>query len=728
MKNIYRLVFVLFTCLAAVQSCQDIYEEEYGSVELDYNRIDVKSDGGKYTFTVYCSGAWTISLDKDVDWVTFDRTSGSGVTIVNVEFGANSESQRHVTMTVSGGGSVKTVPVHQVGAYILYEIETVEDMFAWNQGAAPSLPEKIVLKNDISFSGQDMSQWKKRTFKGTFEGNNHKIDDFVLERDGEAAFFSKVEEAVIRNLTFGEGCSFTANAAASEPTYAASLAALALGNTSFENIINRGAVKVKDNEGTEATNVNRTGGICGSFLSTGSIDRCFNYGTVISDAAFGNWTGLGGIVGYVGTDSYANTITGCENHGVVTNTKVGSRVAVGGIVGFIQKANTTVTGCRNLAAVKNTGDAGTGVAVAGIVGRIEASTNGENTLEDNTNSGDVLFAGESANDAKLLSGVAGILGGHAGNISGDVNQPCKLTIDNCTNTGKVEKTGKGSSNMFVGGIAAFLYGPEKSADHVANISNCTNNTEASVLNNSSDYGGWFTYTGGIVAHHTVSGQMSGCKNYAAVTSTAMTSSSSWDAIRVGGIGGSVAFTSMENCTNYGVVSDQSKSNSGIVGGVVGRVIGSGLTMTDCDNEGAVSGKFNNTTKRTLLAVGGVVGVSSPKLVMTKCDNKGDVSQSNTCATTLEMVGGLIAYTAELAEISECSSSAVITSARDANYDYVGAFIGRFLKPASTITSSKVYGTFNGTGLSESNYTTYCFGTKSENKTTAGITVGEINQN
>ena len=93
-----------------------------------------------------------------------------------------------------------------------------------------------------------------------------------------------------------------------------------------------------------------------------------------------------------------------------------------------------------------------------------------------------------------------------------------------------------------------------------------------------------------------------------------------------------------------------------------------------------------------------------------------------------MVGGLVAYTAELAEISECSSKATITSARGTNYDYVGAFIGRFLKPASTITSSKVYGTFNGTGLSDSNYTTYCFGTKSENKTTAGITFGEINQN
>ena len=217
--------------------------------------------------------------------------------------------------------------------------------------------------------------------------------------------------------------------------------------------------------------------------------------------------------------------------------------------------------------------------------------------------------------------------------------------------------------------------------------------------------------------------MSDCKNYAEVTSTALTSSSAWDAIRVGGIGGSVAFTSMENCSNYGVVSDQSNSNSGIVGGVVGRVIGKGLTMTNCDNEGAVSGKFNNSTKRTLLAVGGVVGVSSPKLVMTKCDNKGDISQYNTCTTTLEMVGGLVAYTAELAEISECSSKATITSARGTNYDYVGAFIGRFLKPASTITSSSVAGTFNGTALSESNYTNYCFGTKSENKTTTGITFG-----
>ena len=80
MKNINRIVFVLFSCLVAISSCQDIYKEEYGSVGLDYDKIDVKPAGEKYAFMVYCSGDWTIGFDKEVDWVRLDKTSGHGAT------------------------------------------------------------------------------------------------------------------------------------------------------------------------------------------------------------------------------------------------------------------------------------------------------------------------------------------------------------------------------------------------------------------------------------------------------------------------------------------------------------------------------------------------------------------------------------------------------------------------------------------------------------------------
>ncbi len=472
----------------------------------------------------------------------------------------------------------------------------------------------------------------------------------------------------------------------------------------------------------------RIGGFVGSILSKSiNVSGFKNYGTISNKAAVTAWAGFGGVVGYIGTIPGSNTISGCENHGTVTCDNVDDRMNVGGIVGFIQYANTTVTECDNYGAVKTTETAptGRGVTVAGIVGRIEAAENGNNTISSCENRGQISFAAKNESDGEYLSGVAGILGGHTGRYSNHTYLPATVTISECNNWNTIQKTENGNSNMYVGGIVAFLFGPQNSANHVANIENCINNASASVLNKPTSNGSWITYTGGIVAHHTVSGQMSGCKNYGEVTSTAL-SSGSWEAIRIGGIGGSVAFTSMTNCTNYGKVSDESNSNAGLVGGVVGRVVGSGLTMTNCDNEGAVSGKFNNSTKRDLLAVGGVIGVCSPILTMTKCDNKGNVSQSNTHSDTPEMVGGLAAYTYLAATISECSSNAVITSARGTDYGYVGAFIGRVLDTASTITSSKVYGTFNGMELDASNYTIYCFGTASASKPTSGITYGTAN--
>jgi len=827
---------------------------------------------GEYYATVLPCNLSGIKVTFSRKTFTYDENgevTGTGSETISVQKQSSTEIMRNAGTNL--------------GTFFTYEISTADELLAWNKAKAKwTVWDVVTLTDNIDCS--TIGDWTPNEFKGVFDGNGKTIDNLVIEKAGTSAFFSKLTGAVVKDLTFGSGCSFVSTATevsspaeGSNHNYAASLAGAVREHTSISNVVNRGTVKI-EGDATSGTGGYYLGGICaynialgaagemkncknygditfaaapkghvycagvsgssatnnvltltgcenhgkvqftgentagkdinlggitaiankvtftscanlgavesnaagtnagltniGGFVGVmnnacGTISDCVNgsetdntkgavtnnaasskvvriggfvgsvyskkidvagfknYGTITNAGAVTAWTAVGGVAGYIGSMTETNTVSGCENHGLVNSTKVSGRTAVGGIVGFIQYANTTVTGCKNHGEVKNTGTspANTGVTVAGIVGRIEAAENGNNTISLCENRGQISYAAKNESDAEYLSGVAGILGGHTGKYSGGAYSSATVAISDCSNWNVIEKTKDGNNNIFLGGIAAFLYGPEGSANHVANISNCTNNADASVLNNSTNYGGWYTYTGGIVGHHTVSGQMSDCKNYAEVTSTALTSSSAWDAIRVGGIGGSVAFTSMENCSNYGVVSDQSNSNSGIVGGVVGRVIGKGLTMTNCDNEGAVSGKFNNSTKRTLLAVGGVVGVSSPKLVMTKCDNKGNVSQYNTCTTTLEMVGGLVAYTAELAEISECSSKATITSARGTNYDYVGAFIGRFLKPASTITSSSVAGTFNGTALSETNYTTYCFGTKSENKTTTGITFG-----
>lgn len=866
----------------------------------------------------YVAGQFTMTLpDEDGDEPTVKLVEGTGITSVILnpaeENGTFEQGEYYATVlpcklsgiivTFTRGyqdaeGNYKTESINvrktatteikrnagiDLGSFFTYEISDADDLLAWNKSAAKwTVWDVVKLTDDINCEGViNSDNWTPNEFKGVFDGNNKTIDNFVIEKAGHAAFFTKMQDATVQDLTFGTGCSFTSTAPATN-IYAASLAGEVRGGGRISNVINKGAVTVSTaatsgandyvggicaffqadsdytmtgcknygavtysatpngtvycagvaglvatqvdltmngcenhgavlfngantnnkelnlggvtasaynanllscvNQGSIQSNVSgthagitnmggivariydgigtikgcvnglagdsskgaltnnssssqvlRMGGCVGSIIKnkidvTGSATEFAfkNYGTITNAGAVSAWTAVGGVVGYIGSlGTNANTVSYCENHGTVINTQVKSWTTVGGVVGFIQYANTTVTECDNYGEVKNTGTTPStkpGVVVAGIVGRIEAAENGNNTISLCENRGQISYAAKNESDAAYLSGVAGILGGHTGKYSNSTYLPATVTISDCNNWNTVQKTENGNSNMYVGGIVAFLFGPQNSANHVANIENCINNASASVLNKPTSNGSWITYTGGIVAHHTVSGQMSGCKNYGEVTSTAL-SSGDWEAIRIGGIGGSIAFTSMTNCTNYGKVSDESNSNAGLVGGVVGRVVGSGLTMTNCDNEGAVSGKFNNSTKRDLLAVGGVIGVCSPTLTMTKCDNKGNVSQSNTCSSTPEMVGGLAAYTYLAATISECSSNAVITSARGTNYDYVGAFIGRVLDTASTIESSKVYGTFNGIVLSESNYTNYCFGTSSASKPTSGITFG-----
>lgn len=495
----------------------------------------------------------------------------------------------------------------------------------------------------------------------------------------------------------------------------------------------KGAVTNNSN----TSGVLRIGGFIG-YIVTNASDiantsevSCFkNYGTITNKAEIGNWAGIGGVAGYVGALATENTITGCENHGTVVNEKVKAKMNVGGIVGFIQDANTTVTGCKNYGEVKNTGTSpsGIGVTVAGIVGRIEARTSGTNTISLCENHGAISYAAKNESDATYFSGAAGILGGHTGKGG---TGAATVTVDQCKNLGTVTKSENGNSNLFIGGIAGFFSGTEKSASHVANVTGCTNGdvkdaTKGVISNESSSYGGWYTYTGGVVGYHRVSGELSNCNNYGTVTNKSCSNAgNNADAgIRVGGIGGHINATMMKNCTNYAVVSDQSTSLCGYVGGIAGRTGGSGLTMTNCDNRAAVSGLFNHSTARRELAVGGLIGVNAVANTMTDCDNTGNVTQSNTTAGTIEYVGGLVAYSSPKLTVSNCSSNATVSTTRTV-YTYVGALFGRIYAKDSSVSSTKVYGTFEETELNADNLA-LCYGVSSEFKATDGITYGKDN--
>ena len=912
--------------VAASESTSLSFKNAVGLVKLNITRDDIMAVKIEALGEdEYVSGQFTMTLDGEEPVVTLvEETGVNSVTLNTVQnYGMFEPGEYYATVlpcnlsgirvtftrktftydengdvasTGSESVSVTKTATSQIernaginlGAFFTYEISTAEELLAWNKASAKwTVWDNVTLTDDINCAGVITSDnWTPNEFKGVFDGNGKTINNFVIEKAGPAAFFSRLSSATVKDLTFGEGCSFSSSAhwdGYATKIYAASLAADVTGTTTLTNIVNRGAVKTSTGA-TGGSTGNYIGGICAYYRSTGSVSECQNYGEVsfpatpsghvwcgglfgyvetsaaivkstnrgrvlfngtnsgnkalylggitaeaktasfntcvnlgsveinataahggnafmggivgvngggklgtITDCVngsesdstlgavtnnsntsgvlraggfigyivtnatnvsgfknygpitnngeIGNWAGLGGVVGYVGAISAINTVSGCENHGTILNTKVKSRMNVGGIVGFIQNANTTVTECDNYGEVKNTGTAPTsstasGVMVAGVVGRIEAAVNGENTISTCENNGQISYAAKHESDVTYFSGAAGILGGHTGNGG---TKAAKVTISGCTNNNSVAKTEGGNNNFYIGGIAAVLSGTDNSASNIAELINCTNNKfvynstseRVEIINNSTSYGGWYNYTGGIVGYHRVSGKIEKCTNYSLVTNKA--TSTNYDGIRLGGVVGSVNMATMNECSNSGEVSDQSTSPAGLIGGVIGQVSGTGMTITNCDNAGPVSGLFNNTTVKAVLAVGGIIGntVGAATVTMSLCDNKGNISQYNTTTGTLECVGGLVAYAYGTVSVCECSSNAVIYSARD-DYKYVGALFGRIYPKSSTVESAKVYGTFDGIELKSDTYTSYCYGTSSEYKNTDGILFGTAN--
>ncbi len=216
----------------------------------------------------------------------------------------------------------------------------------------------------------DDSQYNndRRSFRGTFDGQGHVIDNLVIHHSHNApegsktvftALFGKVHNGTIKNLVLGSGCQFIYDGTSVLSSTAAVVAyahqASDTGVT-VDNVMSAATVK----GGT------RTAGIVafasgknvtteGKFTAT----NCTNIGTVEGKKI------VGGIVGYVFTR--VSEIRDCRNTGTltVTGTAAGDGIGAGGILGYAQIGEVTmlVEECINNGAVKAPGAAGGIVAI-----------------------------------------------------------------------------------------------------------------------------------------------------------------------------------------------------------------------------------------------------------------------------------------------------------------------------------------------------------------------------
>ena len=451
------------------------------------------------------------------------------------------------------------------------------------------------------------------------------------------------------------------------------------------NLINNGV----------ATNEVHIGGFIGYMQQASStISGFINYGDITNNKEVSSWCCLGGVVGLIkDLKENANTITSCENHGNIESKYGKNRVSIGGAVGFIDNSNTAVSQIKNYGNIILSGDAASGVSLGGAVGRIQAvKTTGNNSITSCENSGEILFSGKSVYDESMASGIGGILGVHAGAVnkvtSGTTTTyyhfKSVITISECRNSGKVEKTGAGSNGFHMGGVAgAINSNPQTAADNPeAVLSNCSNTAYIHNASSGSAGGAW-TYTGGIIGYQRCkTGDISGCTNSGAVTNSTQSTAGA-GGIRVGGIAGGGDQSTFTNCTNSGTITDDSASTNTELGGICGR------------------------------------GTPGTKTVATGCKNTGDIVCQNT-GTGTKCVGGIIGRGTKPTEFTNCESISNMTADKQ---DNAGILAGN-VAAGSSIAETSVGGSFNGTALDASNFTGYCFGTESPFKETANISFAE----
>lgn len=250
----------------------------------------------------------------------------------------------------------------------------------------------------------------------------------------------------------------------------------------------------------------------------------------------------------------------CENLGVNTNMLYTTNYS-GGIVGYINGANTVIKHCYNT---------GThyGTYAGGIVGF------------NNASGVQIIFCYNAS---------TGTIGGHySGGIIG--NNSGAISIYHCYNEAAISSstsTSTSSSYSYSGGIVAYNY-----TSSSVTIIDCFNNgsiTSYSYTSSSSSSSTSTSYSGGIVGYSKGSGSLNINRCYNKVTIKSTASSNNSSSSKHAYSGGIVGFGGKQivNCYNRGQVKAISSSGFPTAGGICGA--STSANIKNCYNTGILSG-------------------------------------------------------------------------------------------------------------------------------------------
>ena len=297
------------------------------------------------------------------------------------------------------------------------------------------------------------------SFQGTFDGNGHRIDNILIEREVTMqALFGYIKNATIKNVTIdGSATNSTTNGYSyaglvgwsygtsyinnctnevdvtsnSSNGYIGGILAINGGTLTISNCVNKGNIS----EGLSA------GGIIGYTNGTLTIINSHNTGTITQEK--GNYAG--GILGRDNVSTNVTTIVNSHNDGMVTsaNTKANGTTYTAGIMGYLFGQVVIENSYNNSDII---GGHYSSKYIGGLIGLLDGRST--SFINNSYNKGNILSS-EGVNDAEHTF-AGGMIGGTTTVVGSTVN----ITINNSYNVGKVQ-AGKAYNITFAGGLIGY---------------------------------------------------------------------------------------------------------------------------------------------------------------------------------------------------------------------------------------------------------------------------------
>lgn len=634
---------------------------------------------------------------------------------IKVTFERKGENENETaTVTKTATVELKRNGGANLGSFFTYEISNADELLAWNKACAKwTAWDVVTLTDNIDCKDVINSEnWTPNVFTGTFDGNNKTIDNFVVEKEGPAAFFLQMTgNAFARNLTFGEGCSFSSKGTYNGArVYAASLVCEIRGNAGMDNITNYAAIT--GNHAGVASKGNYIAGICASLGGAkATVSNCKNYGNVTFSAAPVVWTCVGGIFGE--SPKTETTITNCQNYGTILfngPSNGGASINLAGISGGSNKVS--FDGCSNFGKVEYNAQeaAGGGINIGGIVGHnnsaaIPSLTNCTNGSEKDNTLGEIVVSGATGGEIRMGGCVAYV-------------QEVATNISGFKNYGKLSNSASTTKTISMGGIVGRIYNTTNTVTSCENKGTITN---AGTL--------MTAYMGGMVGWlHNANTSLDNVSNGGAVTNNgAVTNTKTSGAttyIRLGGIVGYAqggTGHAITNATNTVTIKNTKGGNAAEIGnsiadlgGIVGKIDQSDLTIGNDVAEGVKnSGAILNEGQSTDNGLGGIVGsitAAANANTIQNCASSGKIYRNGWANNKINGhgFGGILGYhfasDAATLNISNCKNTGAVEKAGGAASDHhIAGIVGSLISTTATCTIS---------GCTNEGNVTYANGTES----------------